>query len=128
MRHLVAAALLFCAVAVPAAAQNSSGAVAKGYLVIEHSAPTAEAIEKLKPYSAATRPLLARYGGRFVIASGKAEAVEGGWKPPFLVVIEFPTMAQARAFYDSAEYQAVLPIRLAALPDSRAFLIEGSAQ
>lgn len=125
MRTFIAAVLFICAAAGPAAAQNSLGA--KGYLVITHAAVTPAVIEKLKPYSAATRPLLAKYGGRFVIGSGKAIAVEGGWAPPFVGMIEFPSLAQARAFYDSPEYQAILPIRLEALPDSKAFLIEGTA-
>jgi len=125
MRTFIAAALFICAVAGPAAAQNSLGA--KGYLVITHAPPTPDVGEKLKPYSAATRPLLDKYGGRFIVVSGKAEAVEGGWAPPFVVMIEFPSLAQARAFYDSSEYQAVLPLRLEALPDSKAFLIEGAA-
>jgi len=89
---------------------------------------TPEIAEALKPYSAVTRPLLDKFGGRFVIAGGRTkESVEGGWNPPFVAVIEFPSYAQAKAFYEAPEYQAVLPIRLKALPESKAILIEGTA-
>lgn len=125
MRWLSGVAALACLFsAVPASAQS-----AKGYLIIEHAVVTPDIAERLKPYSAATRPLLAEFEGRFVIAGGKTvEAVEGGWQPPFVAVIEFPSLERARAFYRSPGYQAVLPLRLAALPDSKAFLVEGTAQ
>lgn len=109
---------------VPAAAQSA----AKGYLIIEHGAVTPAIAEALKPYSAVTRPLLEKHGGRFVVAGGRnMESVEGGWTPPFIGIIEFPSLDAAKAFYREPEYQRVLPIRLKALPDSKAILVEGTA-
>jgi uncharacterized protein (DUF1330 family) len=32
--------------------------------------------------------------------------LEGGWQPNRVVVLEFPSLEQARAFYDSPEYAA----------------------
>ena len=43
-----------------------------------------------------------------------------------LVVLEFPSMEQARAWYDSPEYQEVAPIRQAA-SRGRAVIVEGAA-
>jgi uncharacterized protein (DUF1330 family) len=124
MTHGFALAVV-AAMASFAAAQQP--APAKGYLIIEHGAVTPEIAEKLKPYSVATRPLLEKFGARFIVASGGArDSVEGGWTPPFLAVIEFPSYAAARTFYTAPEYQAVLPIRQKALPDSKAILIEGT--
>jgi uncharacterized protein (DUF1330 family) len=40
------------------------------------------------------------------------------------VVIEFPDMAAARRFYDSPDYQAILPLRQAA-SRGRLYLVEG---
>jgi uncharacterized protein (DUF1330 family) len=55
---------------------------------------------------------LAKYGGRFLVRGGAVEPTEGGWTPARLVVLEFASMAQARSWYDSPEYQQALAIRL----------------
>ena len=114
---------------VSALAQEQSEKTAKGYLVIEHGVPTPEIMEPLQEYSAVSRSLLDRYEGRFIIADNESiQSVEGGWEPPFFIVIEFPTYENARAFYFSDEYQKVLPERLAAFKDSRSILIQGRAE
>jgi uncharacterized protein (DUF1330 family) len=38
--------------------------------------------------------------------------MEGDWQPNRLVVIAFPSMADAQAFYDSPEYGPVKDLRL----------------
>jgi uncharacterized protein (DUF1330 family) len=77
-------------------------------------------------YQAAGSPILQHWGGTALIANGRRRSVEGGWQPVEFYVIEFASFAQAEAFYFSAEYQAVLPARLAAAL-SKAILIEGAA-
>jgi uncharacterized protein (DUF1330 family) len=67
---------------------------------------------------------IAQYGGRVLAAGGKAELLDGGPAPERVVIIEFPDAAAARRWYDSPEYQAVLPIRLRS-SQGRVFLIEG---
>jgi uncharacterized protein (DUF1330 family) len=57
---------------------------------------------------------LAKYGGRFVVRGGAHQAVEGDWKPNRLVVIEFPSMQQAKRWYDSEEYREPKAMRLRA--------------
>jgi uncharacterized protein (DUF1330 family) len=54
---------------------------------------------------------LAPFDGRFLVHGDRGEAVEGQW-PGFLIVIEFPNRSHARAWYESAAYQAILPLRL----------------
>jgi uncharacterized protein (DUF1330 family) len=54
--------------------------------------------------------VIARYGGRFV-AGGPAEAVEGEFRPDGVAIIEFPSMEQARAWYDAADYQDLKSLR-----------------
>ena len=49
----------------------------------------------------------------------------GNWTQQRLVVIEFPDMASAERFYDSPEYQKILPLRLKA-SKGRALLVEGA--
>jgi len=47
---------------------------------------------------------IAQYGGRYKVRGGKAEALEGAEPNGRLVVIEFDSYEQARAWYDSDEY------------------------
>ena len=64
---------------------QEAGSSAKGYILIEHAAPTREILDALKPYSAATGPLLDQYGGRFIVSSVRnMESLEGGWTPALL--------------------------------------------
>lgn len=51
-----------------------------------------------------------RYGGRW-LAQGEVKVVEGSW-PGSVVLMEFPSMAQARRWYGSPEYQRILPLRV----------------
>jgi uncharacterized protein (DUF1330 family) len=38
------------------------------------------------------------------VRGGAAQVIEGDWQPDRLVVLKFPSVAKARAFYDSVEY------------------------
>ena len=44
-------------------------------------------------YKAMAPPSIAAYGGRYVVRGGASEVLEGTWRPPRLVVLEFPTVA-----------------------------------
>ena len=44
---------------------------------------------------------IAQYGGRYIVRGGAVDAVEGGWQPKLFVVVEFPSMEQARRWYRS---------------------------
>lgn len=46
-----------------------------------------------------------KYGGRYLARGGETAALEGNWQPQRLVIVEFPSLEQARRFYDSPEYQ-----------------------
>jgi uncharacterized protein (DUF1330 family) len=66
---------------------------------------------------------LAPFGGRFLIHGARAEVLEGAW-PGHLVVIAFPDLERARAWYASPPYQAILHLRTEN-SDSAAFIIDG---
>jgi uncharacterized protein (DUF1330 family) len=51
------------------------------------------------------------YGGRYLVRGAPYETLEGSWQPQRLVVLEFPSMAAARSFYDSPEYRAAREAR-----------------
>ena len=65
------------------------------------------------------------FGGRFLVHGAMVEVKEGPW-PGTVVVIEFPAIDQARAWYDSPEYQAILPLRTSHIT-GQAILVEGVA-
>jgi uncharacterized protein (DUF1330 family) len=67
---------------------------------------------------------ITQYGGRYLARGGRAETLEGGWQPRRLVVIEFPTMSQARAWYESDEYREPRAIRHRC-SEGQAVLVEG---
>src|SRR5207245_3188423 len=52
-----------------------------------------------------------KHGGRFIVRGGKVEALEGGWSPKRLVVLEFPTLQKALGWYRSADYAPLIKLR-----------------
>jgi uncharacterized protein (DUF1330 family) len=55
---------------------------------------------------------VAAFGGTFVVRGGNFSVLEGEWKHPRLVIIEFPSRAAAEGWYKSADYQKVISLRL----------------
>ena len=53
------------------------------------------------------------YGGRYVVRGGKFEVIEGNWQPTRLVMLEFPSMEQAKRWYGCEEYAPYKQTRLA---------------
>lgn len=66
-----------------------------------------------------------KYGGRFAVRGGAVEAKEGGWMPARIVVLEFPSMEKARAWYHSPEYAPALALRHKAA-NAKLILVEGT--
>jgi uncharacterized protein (DUF1330 family) len=62
-------------------------------------------------YRARVQATLDLYAGRFLARGGTVEVREGDWKPGRLVLIEFPSLQQARGWYHSPEYQAIIGMR-----------------
>ena len=75
-------------------------------------------------YRAAAPAVIARFGGRYLVRGGAVEILEGEWRVPRLVILAFDSMDRARQFYHSAEYQEILPLRLAATKGD-VVLVEG---
>ena len=62
-------------------------------------------------YREAVTPVIAAYGGRYLVRGGAADVLEGPPPPGRLVVLEFPTMDAARTFYNSDDYAPALKLR-----------------
>jgi len=69
---------------------------------------------RYQDYVKATPAAIARYGGKFIIRGGEVTTLEGPSETRRLVVIEFPTMDQAKAFYYSEEYTQARALRAGA--------------
>jgi uncharacterized protein (DUF1330 family) len=52
-----------------------------------------------------------KYGGKYLARGGATEVKEGGWTPARFVILEFPSMDQAKRWYASPEYAPALAIR-----------------
>jgi uncharacterized protein (DUF1330 family) len=76
------------------------------------------------PYRGPAGESVKAHGGRYLARGGACDVLEGEWDVDRLVVLEFPSMERARAWYESDEYQAVAPIRQGA-SRGRGVLIEG---
>ncbi len=59
--------------------------------------------------------IVQQYGGRYLARGQQAEVVEGDHPPCAMVLIEFPSMAQLKAFYDSPEYTPLRQLRQRAM-------------
>jgi uncharacterized protein (DUF1330 family) len=79
------------------------------YIIVDVDVKDAKAFE---PYKQPTAASVAQYGGKFIVRSSEYEVLEGSWRPTRLVVIEFPSVEAAKRWYESPEYQKVMPIRL----------------
>ncbi len=80
--------------------------------------------EQFEEYRAVVPVVIAKYGGRYLARGGEMELLEGTWAMPRLVILEFEDKAAAHRFYESEDYQKILPLRLAA-SDGNAVLVDG---
>jgi uncharacterized protein (DUF1330 family) len=92
------------------------------YVINDMEVTDAALLEEYKKLSPAT---VAQYGGRFLARGGKTETLEGNWFPRRLVILEFPTYEQARAWADSAEYAPAKRLRQKA-SRSNIVVVEGA--
>jgi uncharacterized protein (DUF1330 family) len=74
---------------------------------------------------AAVGATITQYGGRFLTRGGATELIEGG-PPKRIVIVEFADAAAVKRWYNSPEYQKILPGRLDN-STSRAFIVEGAS-
>jgi uncharacterized protein (DUF1330 family) len=80
----------------------------------------------MESYRAAVPATLAQYGGRFLARGGATELIEGGPEPKRIVVLEFADATAIKRWYNSPEYQKILPGRLAN-STGRAFIVDGAS-
>lgn len=90
---------------------------------LAHLRPPAVPHEDILQYLERIQATLDPFGGKFVVHGSPVEVLEGEW-PGALVVIEFPSLAAAREWYDSPAYRAILRLRADHIPGDLV-LVEG---
>jgi uncharacterized protein (DUF1330 family) len=76
-------------------------------------------------YRRLTPGSIAAYGGRFVVRGGSLETLEGDWSPERIVVLEFDSVARAKAWWSSAEYGPAKALRQKSAT-TRMIVVEGA--
>jgi uncharacterized protein (DUF1330 family) len=91
------------------------------YIVVEidvHNPTEYEDYKKLTPGS------LVNFQGKFIVRGGKTETLEGDWSPKRFVMIEFPTLELAKAWWTSEEYAPAKALRQRTA-SSKMIVVEG---
>jgi uncharacterized protein (DUF1330 family) len=93
----------------------------KAYVIVDI---TIKDQDSYKLYRELAAPTVAAYGGRYLVRGGDSETLEGGWRPSRLVVLEFPSAAAGRAWWNSPEYAPAKALRQDCA-DAEMLLVEG---
>ena len=91
------------------------------YIIVEidiHDSKTYEDYKKLTPGS------LTPYDGKFIVRGAQTESLEGDWHPQRIVVLEFPSLEKAKAWWASEEYAPAKAIRQSA-SKTKMIVVEG---
>lgn len=67
--------------------------------------------ELYESYKKLTLGTLQQFGGRFVVRGAQAESLEGDWNPERLVILEFPSVENGKAWWSSELYSKAKEIR-----------------
>ena len=69
---------------------------------------------RYEDYKKLTPGSLVPFEGKFIVRGGKAETLEGSWHPGRLVVVEFPSLEKAKAWWSSEGYAPAKALRQSA--------------
>lgn len=93
----------------------------KAYLLVQVDVGD---VERYQEYGKHSPAIVAKFGGRYLARAGRTITLEGTPAKSRVVVIEFPSLARAQAFYDSPEYAAARQLRAGA-GDAQFVVVEG---
>jgi uncharacterized protein (DUF1330 family) len=92
------------------------------YLVVDIDVHDPDRYEEYKPLAAAS---VEGHGGKYLVRGGAVEILEGQWQPKRFVVLEFPTVEQAKEWWSSEEYAPAKALRHAAA-QTNMILVQGA--
>lgn len=91
------------------------------YVVVEVQVHNPDAYTE---YRRLVPPTLEPFGGRFLVRGGQVETLEGDWRPERFVILQFPDIARAKAWWSSPAYTAIRDLRYHNAT-SRMIVVEG---
>lgn len=80
----------------------------KAYILVEIKITDPGLYEEYKKLTPAS---LVPFEGQFLVRGGAAQTLEGEWSPERIVILEFPSMEKATAWWASEEYAPAKSIR-----------------
>jgi len=80
----------------------------KAYLVADVAITDAVGFEE---YRAKVPATISAHGGRYLARGGATAVLEGDLSPNRVIILEFPSMAHLRTWYDSPEYRPLRALR-----------------
>ena len=80
--------------------------------------------QQYEQYKKLSTAAMQAHGAEVCVRGGAVQVLEGDWTPGRMVLLKFPSVEKARAFYDSPEYAAARKAREGAAV-MRMVLIEG---
>ena len=81
--------------------------------------------DRYKAYMAAAPATIAAAGGEYLVRGGRHERLEGDWQPARLAILRFPSLEQAKAWYDGEQYRAARAHRAGATEYFNMVVVEG---
>ncbi len=81
-------------------------------------------IEAFLHYQKQLAPLLEQAGARYLARGGEFRVYAGDYEPGRLIVLEFPSLREMDAFYESEAYQQLITLREAS-SECRILAVEG---
>jgi uncharacterized protein (DUF1330 family) len=79
----------------------------------------------VRRYAELTGPAIEHFSGRFIVSNVEPTVVEGEWPSRRVSMVEFPSIEQAKAWYDSSEYAEARAITPATFRGRVLLFLEG---
>ena len=80
-------------------------------IVLVQGNPIPEKAETLQQYQQVARTVIAKHGGQPIARGSGVASLHGGQQRKVGIVVRFPDLAAAQAWYNDPDYQRVLPLR-----------------
>jgi uncharacterized protein (DUF1330 family) len=111
----------FCLAVATAAVMGVAQPEKKAYLLVQVDVND---VGRYQEYGKQSPGIVAKFGGRYLARAGRTVTLEGPPAKARVVVIEFPSLARAQAFYHSPEYVEARKLREGA-GDAQFVIVEG---
>ena len=108
----------------PDASQREQDKAVPAYIIVDLEVTEPVEYEEYKKRAGAT---VEKYGGKYIVRGGACETLEGDWNPKRIVVLQFDSTAQAKAWLNSKEYAEPRKMRHRTAK-TRMILVEGHTE